>query len=85
PWSRQMAQMRRVLESVGVAAHVHDAPRSLAERVRTRLGPPAEALAVLLAALDRQRYGRDAITRPDKAWTRRFAAEAQRLRSSGRR
>jgi transglutaminase-like putative cysteine protease len=80
PWVRQMEQLRRALHALGVAAQAHEAPRTLAMRVRARLGARAERLASLLDALERQRYGREAIARPDTELTRRFKAETRRLR-----
>ena len=63
------------LRALGVAAEPHETPRALATRVRARLGARAEALAALLDALERQRYGRAASDRPDAALTRRFARQ----------
>jgi len=80
PWVRQMEQLRRALHALGVAAQAHEAPRTLAMRVRARLGARAERLASLLDARERQRYGREAIARPDTELTRRFKAETRRLR-----
>ena len=82
PWTRQMEQLRRSLKSIGVDAKSHEPPRTLAARVRSALGARAETLTRLLDALDRQRYGRAAATRPDATLTRRFKAEARRLRAA---
>jgi len=82
PWMRQMDQLRRALRSLGVAARAHEAPRTLASRVRERLGAGAEGLAALLDQFERQRYAPAALARPDAALTRRFKAEARRLRAS---
>jgi hypothetical protein len=79
PWMRQMERLRRSLKAIGVEAGVHEPPRTLAARVRTRLGPAADGLAQLLDALDRQRYSRGGAARPDTGLTRRFRAEARRL------
>jgi hypothetical protein len=66
-----------------VNAAAHEPPRALAQRVRARFGTSGEPLAELLDALERQRYSRVTITRPDAALTRRFAAQARALRSRG--
>ena len=79
PWVRQMDRMRAALRRLDIAAAPHDAPRALAARVRERYGPPGESLAVLLDALERQRYSRANIPRPDTALTRRFVWLARRL------
>ena len=81
PWVRQLEAFKRALGMVGVAAAAHEAPRTLAGRVRATLGGGGETLAALLDALEARRYGRDAARRPDPSMTRDFAAEARRLRS----
>jgi hypothetical protein len=48
--------------------------------VRERFGPAGESLAALLDALERQRYSRATITRPDAALTREFVARARELK-----
>jgi transglutaminase-like putative cysteine protease len=80
PWARQMEHLRAALHRAGVPAARHDAPRTLAQRVRARFGPDGAALADLLDALERQRYGRASLTRPDATLTRRFVAAAGALR-----
>ncbi len=80
PWVRQMERMRDALRRLGIVAAAHDAPRALASRVRERYGAQGESLAALLDALDRQRYSRASIARPDAALTRRFVGLARRLR-----
>ena len=80
PWTRQMERMRDALRRLGIAAAGHDAPRALAARVRERYGPQGEPLAAVLDALERQRYSRASIARPDAALTRRFVGLARRLR-----
>jgi transglutaminase-like putative cysteine protease len=82
PWVRQMERLRRSLDGIGVGSRPHEPPRTLATRVRDRLGLRAEALAALLDALDRQRYARGGASRPDAELTRRFKAEARRLRTA---
>jgi hypothetical protein len=82
PWVRQMERLRRSLDGIGIGSRPHEAPRTLAARVRDRLGPRAEALAALLDGLDRQRYARGGTARPDPLLTRRFKAEARRLRAA---
>jgi hypothetical protein len=81
PWVRQAQRLRQALHALGVPAEPHDAPRSLALRVRARFGAAAEPLAALLDTLEQQRYGRAAVRAPQGALTRRFVAEARRLRS----
>jgi hypothetical protein len=54
----------------------------LAQRVRARLGARGEPLAELLDALERQRYSRAAIARPDPTLTRQFVARARTLRGA---
>ena len=83
PWTRQMAQLRRTLATLGITAHPHDPPRRLAARLRSGLGSAAEPLAALLEQLDRQRYAMPGAIRPDPALTRRFRAEARRLKAAG--
>jgi transglutaminase-like putative cysteine protease len=80
PWVRQMDSVRGALRMLHVDAADHDAPRTLALRVHQRLGDAGDTLVQLLQTLDRQRYGRTAIRRPDRLLTRRFTAAARRLR-----
>ncbi len=75
-------QLRRSLQSLGVDAAPHEPPRTLAERVRARFGARGEPLTALLDALERQRYARGGAARPDPRLTRRFRAEARRLRTA---
>ncbi len=81
PWVRQLERLKRALRSLGIAAAPHEAPRTLATRVRERLGAKGEPLAAELDALEAQRYGRVRASRPDAALTRRFTSESRRLRS----
>jgi transglutaminase-like putative cysteine protease len=85
PWVRQLNRIRRALGSLGIAAAPHEAPRTLAARVRATLGSAGEALAALLDALEVRRYSRAAAPRPDPAMTRDFATEVRRLRTLGTR
>jgi len=85
PWVRQFDRIKRALHSLGVAAAPHEAPRTLALRLRARLGSAGEPLAALLDALESQRYGRAASKRPDRMLTREFAQLTRRLRASGAR
>jgi hypothetical protein len=80
PWVRQMESVRRALRTLGIDAAGHEAPRTLAARVRDRLGAAGEGLAELLHTLERQRYGRDAARRPDARLTRRVRAAARELK-----
>jgi protein-glutamine gamma-glutamyltransferase len=79
PWTRQMDRLRAALERVGLAAAAHEPPRTLARRVRAHLGAAGEPLAELLDTLERQRYSRNTVAKPDAALTRRFVAQARAL------
>ena len=81
PWVRQLDRMKRALRGLGVPAAAHEAPRTLAARVRSRLGSAGEALATMLDTLEAQRYGRRAAARPDRALTRSFTTRARRLQA----
>jgi transglutaminase-like putative cysteine protease len=81
PWVRQLEGMKRALRALGIAAAPHEAPRTLAARVRQTLGSAGEPLAELLDALEARRYSRSAAKRPDSALTRDFTSEARRLRT----
>ena len=81
PWARQMERLRDALHSLGLAAAPAEPPRTLAQRVRSRFGPAGETLAEQLEMLDRQRYSRDSLARPDGSLTRAVAASARALRS----
>jgi hypothetical protein len=48
--------------------------------VRAQCGTQGEPLAALLDALERQRYSRATIARPDAALTRAFVSQARALR-----
>jgi transglutaminase-like putative cysteine protease len=85
PWVRQLERIKRALRSLGVAAAAHEPPRTLAARVRERLGSAGEPLAALLDALEAQRYSRAATKRPDRTLTRDFTMQARRLRASAAR
>lgn len=80
PWQRQRSRIRDALAPLGIEVLPHHAPRQLAQRVRERLGERSDLLAYELEALERARYGRDALRRPDAAWWQRFAFEAHRLK-----
>jgi len=80
PWQRLQARVRERLVPLGVPAAAHESPRTLAARVRQRLGPRGELLARELDALDRLRYARGAIARPDAAWWRAFVSSLPRPR-----
>jgi hypothetical protein len=82
PWARQMMQLRDALSRTGLACAAHEAPRSLARRVRAAFGAAGEPLAGLLESLDAQRYGRIAAARPDRRLTREFIARAEQLKRS---
>ena len=80
PWTRQMERLREALGQAGVQAAPHETARALAQRLRAQLGGAGEPLATLLDRLERQRYSRVTIARPDPALTRRFVAQARALR-----
>lgn len=80
PWVRQMDSVRQALHALGVEAAPHEPARTMAQRVRERLGAAGESLVEMLHTIDRQRYGRLAVRRPDTALTRRFRAAARHLR-----
>jgi len=80
PWVRQMERLRAALRRLGLDSAAHDAPRALAARVRAQYGAQGEALAALLDMLERQRYSRTTLARPDAALTRAFVSHARGLR-----
>ena len=80
PWARQMKQMRAALRKLGVPAADHESPRTLAARVRAHLGTRGDSLAALLSTLERQRYSREALSRPAAGLTREFMAAVRRTR-----
>jgi transglutaminase-like putative cysteine protease len=80
PWVRQAERVRKSLRQAGLVAAAHDSPRTLAARVRGAWSErEAAPLLDLLQSLERQRYGRGALTRPDPALTRAIVAAAARL------
>ncbi len=83
PWVRQLNRLRAALQRLGVGAAEHEAPRTLAQRVRAQLGTAGEPLAALLDRIDAQRYGRRSIARPDGRLTRDFLARARCLKRPG--
>ncbi len=82
PWVRQLETLRRTLRSLGIVAAPHEAPRTLAGRVRERLGADGEPLAQLLDALEAQRYGRSGARSPDRRLTRDFIPRARHVKSA---
>ena len=85
PWTRQMERLRRAVRALGLPAAAHETPRTLAARVQSRFGARGEPLAALLNVLERQRYGRRTLARPDAALTRQFMARARELQPRVRR
>jgi protein-glutamine gamma-glutamyltransferase len=81
PWERLQARVRERLRRLGIVAGVHEAPRSLALRVRAELGTSGEALAQALLELDRQRYAQRSRPHPDPLWWRRFRLAAGAVRN----
>ncbi len=79
PWTRQMMRLRATLLRLGISAAEHEAPRRLAQRVREKWGVRGQALAALLEAVDLQRYGRQALRRPDAQLTRRIDRAAKAI------
>jgi transglutaminase-like putative cysteine protease len=84
PWARQMKRVRGALTAAGVPAAEFEAPRVLAGRVRERFGEGGEALAAMLDTLERQRYSREALSRPQPAFAREFLAAARRVAAAAR-
>ena len=81
PWLRQMERLRRAVRALGLATGAHDTPRALAQRLRSRFGVRSEPLAALLDALERQRYSRATLARPDASLTRRFVKVARGMQA----
>ena len=81
PWARQLERLREALVRAGLPAALHEPPRALARRVREHFGAAGEPLGELLDTLERQRYSRATIARPDATLTRRFVAHARALRA----
>ncbi|HZE90293.1 MAG TPA: transglutaminase family protein, partial [Rhizobacter sp.] len=82
PWQRQAQQLRRALGSIGLSAEAHESPRALGLKLRQRFGSRATALVQLLDALELQRYGRAALSRPSAPWLRAVHTETRLLRRS---
>jgi len=79
PWERQRARMIATLQALGLDAHAHMGPRSLAQSLRARHGSSAEPLAQLLEALDKQRYAPGAQHLAPRHWWRDFQRAASDL------
>ncbi len=80
PWLRLQQRVQQRLLDLAVPVQAHHGPRARAQLVRQTLGPPAEALATQLEALDWQRYGSPrAARRPDPAWWHAFAQAARQV------
>jgi protein-glutamine gamma-glutamyltransferase len=79
PWERLRAQVTKRLATLGIEVAAHEPPRALASRVRERMGVAGETLALQFESLDRLRYGRTPVPRPDPAWWRGFAAATAAL------
>ena len=80
PWQRLRARIDRRLARLGVSVLVHEAPRSLALRVRAQFGDAGEALARQLEAFDAMRYGRAASVLPERGWWAGFVAAGKALK-----
>ncbi len=79
PWQRLRAHVDQRLARLGLRSEAHDAPRSLALRVRTRFGAEGEPLARELEALDAMRYGRTARNLPEPRWWAGFVRAGKPL------
>ncbi|MET0351499.1 MAG: transglutaminase-like domain-containing protein, partial [Rhizobacter sp.] len=79
PWQRQSAAIAAQLRRLGLSALPHQPPRQLAGEVRAKFGPTGEPLAALLMVAEHQRYGREALVRPSRAWLATLRTEARRL------
>jgi hypothetical protein len=84
PWQRLFLRLRAGLARLGVECQPHDPPRRLAQRVRERLGAPAETIAMQLEELDRLRYGKAGQRLPPAAWLRHFESESRRALAARR-
>ncbi len=78
PWQRLQRRVQARLQQLGVPVQPHHAPRTRAALVREALRERGEALAELLEAQDRQRYG-EPPRKADGRWWRQFAAAARTL------
>ena len=81
PWTAQRERLRPAVRALGLATGAHDPPRALALRLRSHFGVRSEPLAALLDALERQRYSRATLTRPDASLTRRFVKVARGMQA----
>lgn len=79
PWERQRSKLMIVLRKLGLNAQVHMGPRNLAMQLRERHGARAEALALLLEDLERQRYAPGAQYLAPRHWWREFRSAATEL------
>ncbi len=84
PWQRLAVRVQRRLDRLNVDAPEHEGARAWAERARKRLGAGGEALAQQLEALERMRYGRDAVARPSANWWRGFERTATAIGDASR-
>ncbi len=83
PWQRLQQRVQARLASLKIHVHMHDAPRTRAQRVREAKGEAAQELAETLDELDRMRYAAAARAKPDPRWWRRFEAAAARCGGAG--
>jgi transglutaminase-like putative cysteine protease len=79
PWQRLLSRVRARLQRLGLTPQPHEPPRTLAASVRERFGAQGSALCEQLEALDRLRYGRKAVTRPEPGWWRAFVQATEAL------
>ena len=80
PWTRLHGRLCSLLQAAGINALPHHPPRSLAAMVRQRYGAAGQALADLLDALDRRRYGPGGARLPERGWWAQVARQAAPLR-----
>ena len=80
PWARLLARVRRALRSLGLDAAPHETPAAWAAQLQSRFGDAAVPLAALLLRIERQRYGRGALRRPQPGAARSLWREALVLR-----
>lgn len=82
PWLRLHAHVRQGLNRLGISAHAHEGPRTLAALVRQSKGAAGEPLAQALDELDRVRYGPGGRRLPGSDWNGRFDRALAACRSA---
>ena len=79
PWERQCARIIATLRGLGLDAHAHMGPRSLAQALRARHGSSATPVAQLLETLDKHRYAPGAQRLAPRHWWADFQRAASEL------